>query len=333
VVHLTFERFYADHLEVRVALNLATSQLRHRAAEARAVARSGLRRASTAAPPEFEDAEPFWQLVRRLPPQQARVVALYYAADRSVAEVAEVLGLAEGTVKAHLHKAPTPWRRPALAAFAVLVVIALVVVGARLVGDTGLVIDPVGPVGEPGTLPVPGVGSTGEPQAPVRRVWLARATGDGTVQLRQPALPVDGPTETWPDGVLPVPAAGEVLAVYGWERVPLFVVADEDRATLVFDATSPRHPTDLLGWCPDEGRFVDGSGARYDRSGQAVDSGAPMYRYDHAVSELGRGDLRALRLLWGAGGWQPPRFVAEATPRSAAQVAPCGGRRPRPGGR
>jgi RNA polymerase sigma-70 factor, ECF subfamily len=148
---LTFERFYADHLEVtlavivalrgphvaaeelaqdaferayrrwdalramerpdlwvqRVALNLATSQLRRRAAEARAVARSGRRRASTAATPEFEDAEPFWQLVRRLPPQQARVVALYYAADRSVAEVAEVLDLAEGTVKAHLHKART----------------------------------------------------------------------------------------------------------------------------------------------------------------------------------------------------------------------------------
>jgi RNA polymerase sigma-70 factor (ECF subfamily) len=145
----TFERFYADHLEVtlavivalrgprvaaeelaqeaferayrrwdalcemerpdlwvqRVALNLATSQLRRLAAEARAVSRSGLRRSDTAATPEYEDAEPFWQLVRRLPSQQARVVALYYAADRSVAEVAEVLGIAEGTVKAHLHKA------------------------------------------------------------------------------------------------------------------------------------------------------------------------------------------------------------------------------------
>jgi RNA polymerase sigma-70 factor, ECF subfamily len=145
----TFERFFADHLEVtlavivalrgprvaaeelaqeaferayhrwdelremgrpdlwvqRVALNLATSQLRRLAAEARAVSRFGIRRPATAEAAEFEDAERFWGLVRRLPSQQARVVALHYAADRSVAEVAEVLGIAEGTVKAHLHKA------------------------------------------------------------------------------------------------------------------------------------------------------------------------------------------------------------------------------------
>jgi RNA polymerase sigma-70 factor, ECF subfamily len=89
----------------RVALNLATSQLRRLAAEARAVSRFSRRRPATAETPEFEDAERFWRLVRRLPAQQARVVALHYAADRSVAEVAEVLGIAEGTVKAHLHKA------------------------------------------------------------------------------------------------------------------------------------------------------------------------------------------------------------------------------------
>ena len=50
-----------------------------------------------------EDAE-VWRAVRRLPKRQAQVVALYYAADCSVAEVAEVLGLAEGTVKAQLHR-------------------------------------------------------------------------------------------------------------------------------------------------------------------------------------------------------------------------------------
>jgi RNA polymerase sigma-70 factor, ECF subfamily len=146
---LSFERFYADNLEVtlavvvalrgprvaaeelaqeaferayhrwdalremerpdlwvqRVALNLATSQLRRLAAEARAVGRYRLRREAGAETAEFEDADTFWQLVRRLPAQQARVVALHYAADRSVVEVAEVLGIAEGTVKAHLHKA------------------------------------------------------------------------------------------------------------------------------------------------------------------------------------------------------------------------------------
>jgi RNA polymerase sigma-70 factor, ECF subfamily len=89
----------------RVALNLATSQLRRLAAEARAVGRYRLRREAGAETPEFADVERFWLLVRRLPAQQARVVALHYAADRSVVEVAEVLDIAEGTVKAHLHRA------------------------------------------------------------------------------------------------------------------------------------------------------------------------------------------------------------------------------------
>jgi hypothetical protein len=160
---------------------------------------------------------------------------------------------------------------------------------------------------------------------PTRGVWLARATGDGAVQLRRPALPLDGPVEAWPQGALPVPAPGEVLAAYGWNRSPLFVVTDEDGSTLVLDATSPRHPTDLLGWCPDEGRFVDGSGARYDRSGQAIDAGAPMRRYEHAVSDAGRGELQAGRLLFNAGEWQTPRFVPEAVPGSGPQAAPCVG--------
>jgi RNA polymerase sigma-70 factor, ECF subfamily len=91
----------------RVALNLASSQLRRLGAEGRALVRSGEGRGEGAETFDFEAAEGFWRLVRRLPPRQARVVALHYAADRSVAEIAEVLGVAEGTVKAHLHKART----------------------------------------------------------------------------------------------------------------------------------------------------------------------------------------------------------------------------------
>jgi RNA polymerase sigma-70 factor, ECF subfamily len=91
----------------RVALNLASSQLRRLAAEGRALVRSGARPPAGAETSGFEDADRFWRLVRRLPPRQARVVALHYAADRSVAEIAEVLEIAEGTVKAHLHKART----------------------------------------------------------------------------------------------------------------------------------------------------------------------------------------------------------------------------------
>jgi outer membrane protein assembly factor BamB len=41
--------------------------------------------------------------VRSLPRRQAQVVALHYLGDLPVAEIARVLGCAEGTVKAHLH--------------------------------------------------------------------------------------------------------------------------------------------------------------------------------------------------------------------------------------
>ena len=43
--------------------------------------------------------------MRALPRRQAQVVALFYVDDRSVADIALVLECAEGTVKAHLHKA------------------------------------------------------------------------------------------------------------------------------------------------------------------------------------------------------------------------------------
>lgn len=89
----------------RVALNLASSQLRRLGAEARALARVDGRRGAGPERPELEQMERFWQLVRQLPRQQMRVVALHYAADLAVDDVAEVLQLAPGTVKAHLHAA------------------------------------------------------------------------------------------------------------------------------------------------------------------------------------------------------------------------------------
>ena len=48
--------------------------------------------------------EAFWQAVRRLPDRQAQAVALHYLEDRSVADIATVLGCAEATVKVHLHR-------------------------------------------------------------------------------------------------------------------------------------------------------------------------------------------------------------------------------------
>jgi RNA polymerase sigma-70 factor (ECF subfamily) len=51
-------------------------------------------------PPDDE----FWSAVRGLPARQAQAVALHYLEDRSVADIAAVLGCAEATVKVHLHR-------------------------------------------------------------------------------------------------------------------------------------------------------------------------------------------------------------------------------------
>jgi RNA polymerase sigma-70 factor (ECF subfamily) len=47
----------------------------------------------------------FWQAVRRLPQRPQLVVTLYYAGDRSIAEVAAIVDVPEGTVKSDLARA------------------------------------------------------------------------------------------------------------------------------------------------------------------------------------------------------------------------------------
>ncbi len=86
----------------RVVTNLATSTIRRRIVEAKALLRLGDRERDR--PPERPsgDAE-FWEAVRSLPRRQSQVVALHYLEDLPVAEVAEVLEMAPGTVKKHLH--------------------------------------------------------------------------------------------------------------------------------------------------------------------------------------------------------------------------------------
>lgn len=89
----------------RVACNLATSQFRRRSIEARALLRWRSRQDASEPQPLSSDLERFWGRVRRLPGRQAQAVALFYADDLPVVEVARVMGCAEGTVKAHLHAA------------------------------------------------------------------------------------------------------------------------------------------------------------------------------------------------------------------------------------
>jgi RNA polymerase sigma-70 factor (ECF subfamily) len=86
----------------RVVANLSVSIFRRRLAEAKALASLALGQSSALADLSAEDVE-FWRAVRQLPRRQAQVVALHYLEDRPVGEIADVLGIATGTVKKHLH--------------------------------------------------------------------------------------------------------------------------------------------------------------------------------------------------------------------------------------
>jgi RNA polymerase sigma factor (sigma-70 family) len=89
----------------RVTLNLATSAFRRRTREAKALIRLAARH-HPSAELTVEDSQ-FWEVVRGLPSRQAQCVALRYLEDRSVADIAYVLGISESTVRVHLHHALT----------------------------------------------------------------------------------------------------------------------------------------------------------------------------------------------------------------------------------
>jgi len=89
----------------RVAVNLAMSRFRRLRAEAGARLRLG--RPSASWDVSDTDHQAFWSEVRRLPRRQAQVIALRYIDELPVADIAGVLGVAEGTVKALLHQGRT----------------------------------------------------------------------------------------------------------------------------------------------------------------------------------------------------------------------------------
>lgn len=61
--------------------------------------------APIAAPPGDDTAKTLRRLVQALPDAPRRCITLYYFEEHSVAEVAAMLGLPEGSVKTHLHRA------------------------------------------------------------------------------------------------------------------------------------------------------------------------------------------------------------------------------------
>jgi RNA polymerase sigma-70 factor (ECF subfamily) len=86
----------------RVVANLCASSFRRRGAEMKALARIALRQ-PTALPELSAATQEFWLAVRALPHRQSQAVTLFYLEDRPVAEIADILDMAPGTVKKHLH--------------------------------------------------------------------------------------------------------------------------------------------------------------------------------------------------------------------------------------
>jgi RNA polymerase sigma-70 factor (ECF subfamily) len=86
----------------RAVINRSRSVLRRARTELRARAR--LVRTDAEGPTLSNDAQEFWAAVRSLSTRQAQCIALRYLDDLSIAEIATVLGCAEGTVRVHLHR-------------------------------------------------------------------------------------------------------------------------------------------------------------------------------------------------------------------------------------
>jgi len=84
----------------KVCVNQATSHVRRRMAEARALVRLSSRRQLVAS--DELEGDSFWVEVRRLPRRQAQTIALHYVYDLGVADIATTLGCSDSSVKSHL---------------------------------------------------------------------------------------------------------------------------------------------------------------------------------------------------------------------------------------
>lgn len=87
----------------RVTVNLATSHLRRRIVEAKALALIATGRTSTL-PQHTNGEDALWTAVAGLPRRQRQAVALHYLEDYTIPEIAQVLELNESTVKTHLQR-------------------------------------------------------------------------------------------------------------------------------------------------------------------------------------------------------------------------------------
>jgi RNA polymerase sigma-70 factor (ECF subfamily) len=95
----------------RVAINRLRDDHRRAGRHERALDRLASRRTVDVQPAEPDDGRAVDALLQRLPRQQRLVAAFFYVDGLSIAEVAETLGIAEGSVKSHLHDARQRLRR------------------------------------------------------------------------------------------------------------------------------------------------------------------------------------------------------------------------------
>jgi RNA polymerase sigma-70 factor (ECF subfamily) len=86
-----------------VLVNACRSRLRRRRTEWRYFSR--LRRREPTTPAPSTDTLVFWSTVRTLPSRPRAVVALYFGAELTSVQIAEVLGVPEGTVRSDLSAA------------------------------------------------------------------------------------------------------------------------------------------------------------------------------------------------------------------------------------
>jgi RNA polymerase sigma-70 factor, ECF subfamily len=80
----------------RVAFRVAAGELKRR--------RDTDHRVPDAADPAERPAEELLGLLARLPDKQRAAIVLHYYADRSVADIAEALGVSPATARVHLHR-------------------------------------------------------------------------------------------------------------------------------------------------------------------------------------------------------------------------------------
>lgn len=100
----------------RVAFNLANSAFRRRLIERRSARRAGAPQLGEHVDPDAAAAVVVRDLVASLPPRQKTALVLRFYADMPVSDVADVMGCAEGTVRALTSQAMATLRRSGVAA-------------------------------------------------------------------------------------------------------------------------------------------------------------------------------------------------------------------------